>query len=207
MEQITGKLDLELELSAPLSLPSPSRTGREKARGTHGAQWCSHYHCRRHQPISIMACRICTIYMCVVISGVQWTCCAFYRAGEMMDNCLAGQSEEVKGRDGGVGGRMMYACSKGMCHSWPGAHSQRWRWMPEGSLGEANRLREEKRARGQGYIWFQGRMLGKTQTWGLYRGLLLYFLWLRMLVLVVAEVLRPFIFEKIKKALKVFTWL
>lgn len=67
-------------------------------------------------------------------------CCAALSAG--------GGCEGVRARDGqqscrperggqgqGRSRQMMYACSGGMSHSWSGAHSQNWRWMPGRHLG------------------------------------------------------------------------
>lgn len=81
--------------------------------------------------------------------------------GGVMDNCLIGQ---VKGGDGG---QMIYACSKGMCFSWPGAHSQHWRWMPGGESWGTKRAQGREKGKGPGVHSAPGVFLVKTRTWGL----------------------------------------
>lgn len=141
-------------MSAPLSVLLTVRTGTDKS--------CRHTEAqlvlgKAMWPLSLQEVRRtsiraqCRIYTRVVISGVNWTCCAFDRVG---DDVRLPCWPERRGQGQGLGW-MMYPCSKGMCHSWPGAYSQRWRWMPGGRFREQNGVLVEERARSQGYIWWQ----------------------------------------------------
>lgn len=120
-------------MSAPLSVLLTVETGTDKS--------CRHTEAqlvlgKAMWPLSLQEVRRtsiraqCRIYTRVVISGVNWTCCAFDRVG---DDVRLSCWPERRGQGQGLGW-MMYPCSKGMCHSWPGAYSQRWRWMPGGEI-------------------------------------------------------------------------
>lgn len=167
MGKITGWFNLELELSALLSLRSLIRTGSKKTIGTpkpssFSGQSFDHYHGRRDQHTST---RAHCVSIRVLSSAELMLCFLQSRGGDagqlrcwtiaMLDNYDAGQS--VEGVKGGEWGWLMYPCSKGMCHSWPGAHSQHWRWMPGGSFREQNGLWPEKMAKYQENVWLQGR--------------------------------------------------
>ncbi len=79
------------------------------------------------------------IHMCVVISRVNWTS-SFHR---VMDNCDAGESEEVSAGTGVDD----WPYSKDLCRSWQGAQSQCLGGY-HGSWGEQNGFRDKEQGKG-----------------------------------------------------------